>query len=174
MSAAHDTQALIEELDAAAERITRYSNNPLDGLLSAAARKLEKLAAIASRLQEQEGQPALSEREQFEAWVKEDRGDLRTFGSGSNMHYRNSAVNQAWTGWHRRATLAAGSQAVHVPGWKNVPTKPTDAMLMAGRAVDVESPGWATNLSITNVGNIYRAMLDAAPLQPLAGGEVQA
>ena len=39
-----EVQALIEELDIASDRITRYSNSPMDGLLSAAARMLERLA----------------------------------------------------------------------------------------------------------------------------------
>ncbi|MES2973338.1 MAG: hypothetical protein V4757_07000 [Pseudomonadota bacterium] len=40
-----DVAALIEELDNAAGRLTQYTNNPLDGLLNAAARKLEELSA---------------------------------------------------------------------------------------------------------------------------------
>lgn len=47
------------------------------------------------------------EREKFEAWIKQDGGDLDTFGSGSNMHYSKSAVNNAWTGWKTRAHIAA-------------------------------------------------------------------
>jgi len=38
-------------------------------------------------------------REMFEAWITKDCGDLTTFGHGANMHYRNSAVNNAWYGW---------------------------------------------------------------------------
>ena len=55
-------------------------------------------------------QPApapLSEREAFEAWIKKDGGDLGTFGTPPNMHYRNSAVNNAWVAWKARAALAA-------------------------------------------------------------------
>lgn len=48
-----------------------------------------------------------TDRDIFEAWIKKDCGDLRTFGSGKNMHYLNSAVNNAWTGWQARAALAA-------------------------------------------------------------------
>lgn len=51
--------------------------------------------------------PLTDERAAFEAWIRKDCGDLTTFGSGSNMHYRNSAVNNAWTGWHARAVLSA-------------------------------------------------------------------
>ena len=55
-------------------------------------------------------QPApapLSEREAFEAWIEKDGGDLGTFGTPPNMHYRNSAVNNAWVAWKARAALAA-------------------------------------------------------------------
>ena len=55
-------------------------------------------------------QPApapLSERDAFEAWIKKDGGDLSTFGTPPNMHYRNSAVNNAWVAWKARAVLAA-------------------------------------------------------------------
>ena len=57
-----DTQALIEELDEAAERVTRYSNSPLDGLLSAAARKLEELAALALAQPASQGWVGVDER----------------------------------------------------------------------------------------------------------------
>ena len=49
----------------------------------------------------------LNEREAFEAWIKKDGGDLGTFGTPPNMHYRNSAVNNAWVAWKARAALAA-------------------------------------------------------------------
>lgn len=42
------TAALVNELDAAAGRLTQRTNNPLDGLLNAAARKIEELAAQAA------------------------------------------------------------------------------------------------------------------------------
>ena len=51
--------------------------------------------------------PLTDERAAFEAWIRKDSGDLTTFGQGANMHYRNSAVNNAWTGWHARAVLSA-------------------------------------------------------------------
>jgi len=54
-----------------------------------------------------------TEREAFEAWIKKDGGDLSTFGSGQNTHYRNSAVNNAWVAWKARASLslpAAGQE----------------------------------------------------------------
>lgn len=46
-------------------------------------------------------------REAFEAYITKDRGDLSTFGSGKNLHYRNSAVNNAWEGWQARDRLTA-------------------------------------------------------------------
>ncbi len=50
--------------------------------------------------------PNKAEREAFERHIAKDCGDLTTFGSGSNLHYRNSAVNNAWAGWIARAALA--------------------------------------------------------------------
>lgn len=45
LSAAEKAPALVEELNAASERFTRYSNDPVDGLLSEAAMVIEELAA---------------------------------------------------------------------------------------------------------------------------------
>lgn len=42
---------------------------------------------------------AMALREAFEARIKQNCGDLTTFGHGEHMHYRNSAVNNAWCGW---------------------------------------------------------------------------
>lgn len=53
----------------------------------------------------------LDERGAFEAWIRKDAGDLSTFGSGGNRHYRNSAVNNAWGGWKMRASLSTSKQA---------------------------------------------------------------
>lgn len=61
-------------------------------------------------MQQAAPQPApapLSEREAFEAWIKKDGGDLGTFGTPPNMHYGNSAVNNAWVAWKARAAIAA-------------------------------------------------------------------
>lgn len=52
-------------------------------------------------------QPAPAQRDEgvegartaFEAYIRKDAGDLSTFGQGATMHYRNSAVNNAWLGW---------------------------------------------------------------------------
>ena len=66
--------------------------------------------AAAGGREQAASQPApapLREREAFEAWIKKDGGDLGTFGTPPNMHYRNSAVNNAWVAWKARAALAA-------------------------------------------------------------------
>ena len=47
-TALEQAPSLVIELDDAAERITRYSNSPLDGLLSSAARAIEALADMRS------------------------------------------------------------------------------------------------------------------------------
>lgn len=60
-------------------------------------------------------QAVSDERAAFEAEIRKDAGDLSTFGSGSNLHYCNSAVNNAWGGWKARAALAA-TQPSAVPG----------------------------------------------------------
>jgi hypothetical protein len=51
------------------------------------------------------------ERALFEAHIAKDCGDLSKFGSGKHIHYCNSAVNNAWTGWQARARIARGEQA---------------------------------------------------------------
>jgi hypothetical protein len=54
-------------------------------------------------------------RAKFEEWIRSDSGDLRTFGSGANMHYSNSAVNNAWTGYLRAALGTAPATPVPAP-----------------------------------------------------------
>lgn len=46
-------------------------------------------------------------RDEFEALIARDCGDLSTFGSGKNRHYLNSGVNHEWIGYQagRRAAL---------------------------------------------------------------------
>jgi hypothetical protein len=56
-------------------------------------------------------QPVQGERDAFEAWIKKDGGDLKTFGSGKNTHYSNSAVNQSWGGWKARAAFMQSKPA---------------------------------------------------------------
>lgn len=60
-------------------------------------------------LQSLGGDAGVSEREAFEAFIRKDAGDLNTFGSGANVHYQNSAVNNAWGGWKARAALSLTS-----------------------------------------------------------------
>lgn len=59
-----------------------------------------------------------TEREAFGAWIAKDCGDLSTFGSGQNMHYLNSYVNQSWLGWKHRAALASQAEPSHEPNAK--------------------------------------------------------
>lgn len=57
----------------------------------------------------------VDERETFEAFIAKDGGDLHTFGTGADMHYRNSGVNHTWIGWKARARLAAHAVVEAVP-----------------------------------------------------------
>ena len=68
---------------------------------------LLKKALLEAEAAPQPAPAPLSEREAFEAWIEKDGGDLGTFGTPPNMHYRNSAVNNAWVAWQARAALAA-------------------------------------------------------------------
>lgn len=68
---------------------------------------LLKKALLEAEAAPQPAPAPLREREAFEAWIKKDGGDLGTFGTPPNMHYRNSAVNNAWVAWKARAALAA-------------------------------------------------------------------
>lgn len=65
------------------------------------------------------------ERAAFEAWIRKDGGDLSTFGHAPDMHYRNSAVNNAWTGWQARAIAAA-----IVPQWRPIESAPSDTPVL--------------------------------------------
>lgn len=123
--------------------------------------------ALASRLQEQEGQPALS-------------GYAAAFYELAALMGLPAQAASPETVWREqmlptlRATIAAGSQAVHVPGWKWVPVEPTKEMVDAGymhtlRADEGEDDYYRARGSAIAA---YGDMLDAAPLQPLAGGEV--
>lgn len=72
-----------------------------------------------------------------------------------------------------RAPVAAGSQAVQVPGWKLVPIEPTAEMLQAGQDAQNRAVYAKPQPAGAQWGDVYyRAMVQAAPLRPLAGGEV--
>lgn len=91
-------------------------------------------------------------RKDFEEIIAKDCGDLSTFGTGANMHYKNSYVNHEWIGYkmgHRAATRAAVPE-----GWKVVPAEPTDLMVHAAMYVDI---------SYDDRVCIYKAMLSATP-----------
>lgn len=49
--------ALVEELEVASDRLTRYTNNPLDGLLAAAARAITELRSLQSSAQPVQAAP---------------------------------------------------------------------------------------------------------------------
>ena len=70
-------------------------------------------------LQSLGGDAGVSEREAFEAFIRKDAGDLSTFGSGANVHYQNSAVNNAWGGWKARSALSLTSTEKS-DGWISV------------------------------------------------------
>lgn len=61
--------------------------------------------AVTYRTMANEAAKPETERARFETWIAKDGGDLSTFGSGQNIHYKNSAVNNAWIGWKTRAAL---------------------------------------------------------------------
>lgn len=86
---------------------------------------LSQIGDMVRNLLAARSQPAaqgIDERAAFEKHIRKDCGDLTTFGYGSNMHYRNSAVNNAWTGWQARAALAQAPAAV--PQWQPIETAP--------------------------------------------------
>lgn len=195
MSAAHDTQALADALS----RLTKWAvTMSPDTHFSGDHPIAVALHALASRLQAQEGQPALSEQLNgegigdlicaVERWKSARTGDAST-----------SALNSLEALIVRlAATLAAGSQAVQVPA------EATEAMAdavrplivaieIAGRTygsvrnhceragMDIDGwPDWARNepagAHFTKAACallIWHCMQRAAaPLQPLAGGEV--
>jgi hypothetical protein len=103
------------------------------------------------------------ERERFEAWVRKDCGDLSTFGTGRNMHYSNSAVNNAWTGWQARAARAA------LATQPAPPSPGVDELLV-----------WAVEAGVIRLSQVMNADLQdalvafakrcAAPTQPPAEG----
>jgi hypothetical protein len=53
-------------------------------------------------------------REAFEAYIAKDSGDLSTFGFGRDIHYSNSAVNNAWDGWRAGAKWCLAQQPAAV------------------------------------------------------------
>lgn len=82
-----------------------------------------------------------AERAAFEAWIAKDCGDLSTFGSGRNIHYHNSAVNNAWGGWKKRAAIAQSaaqqaepSKSEHDHEWRAHPV--TKAMICRYCGID--------------------------------------
>jgi len=208
MTAAHDTQALTE-----AEELLQWFDE-CEGFESGTAAphkwvlqahsELRRLNDIASRLQEQEGQPAPI------AWEATTSAYIKFITQ--ERYSRFAPAVQRWYKPYRCsscATLVAGSQAVQVPGWR--PTddeirqawddlqKREEAALQALRAARIGSTCAACGvgkLAADGNGYNYFERCDscrhvpfydengvdmiaklakaraAAPLQPLAGGEV--
>lgn len=175
MTAAHDTQALTDSaLDAVISATMNgcwraYEHDDVRAILR---------AALASLLQEQEGQPARVTPEMVtsqEAAVSEVEGICE----------RLSALKG------RLATLAAGSQAVQVPGWRPIESAPKDgsqidAWIGDEREPDVfwgtpklghRAPCWCRHAYDSYFGWIPESVGMPShwmpkPQQPLAGGEV--
>lgn len=191
MSAAHDTKALAACPFCGSQNVTvSYEGQPASTICCACADcgamgpsvgvfqsreppsvGWNRRAALASRLQEKEGQPALAAfgRECLEIAnaLKGEYGTIKAHRGIAHFDFSEHVyAGRAGALLRRAATLAAGSQAVQVPGWKLVPIEPTEAMLDEG-AHHIYEP---TNRN--DLERVWSAMLDAAPLQPLAGGEV--
>lgn len=100
--------AVIEQLVGALEAMERATQTNKVYVQAEASQKCRAALTAARAHLDQPTQPAPStagEREAFEAHIAKDCGDLSTFGSGKNMHYRNSSVNHEWEGWKARAAL---------------------------------------------------------------------
>jgi len=93
--------------DAALHAIAYWPCPEQDDMQSANMRKVALDALATLPRIGSETTASASEREQFEAYIRKDRGNLSTFGSGQNLHYCNSAVNNAWGGWMARAASAS-------------------------------------------------------------------
>lgn len=175
MTAAHDTQALAD-IAAAKKILARLCDEGLVHM-SIPVRSddedmvLSRVIALASRLQEQEGQPALSDEAIRRLFVK------------------HGHIYAGWLELGRAiAALAAGSQAVQVPGWRPIDSAPTERTAMfVVRGFSVDSPrvgarnyttdpycvlpngaGWWHRWPHTFPPTHWMAI---PPLQPLAGGE---
>lgn len=170
-----------------------FGDQPPEGMRKFWWRKaLREVFAVHPAPAEQPGAVGLSEREAFEKWIAKDCGDLTTFGGGKNIHYRNSAVNNAWEGWNARAALASTQpagplQALHdeqqrlglydeaAPGWRLVPVEATEAMCRAavvfanGNAVYKSVAMEALAIEESIYGEAYAAMLAAAPVAATQG-----
>lgn len=130
--------------------------------------------------------PVATERQAFEAHIKKDCGDLRTFGSGLHIHYRNSAVNNAWTGWHARAALAAPApQALDVErlireclpgGYSCDPQAVADSIREWSKRVAPQAApiGYGVTYDGRHVSYVYKDMASAAEEAKDVGGTARA
>lgn len=104
------------------------------------------------------------ERESFEAWIAKDGGDLSTFGTHQNKHYSNSAVNNAWIGWKKRASIGQSTRLRGgVPeGMALVPLKADVALLRPFHSCPPEELELAWDAAMV----VARRKLTAAPQAP--------
>jgi hypothetical protein len=139
-------------------------------------------ASPASRLQEQEGQPAPI------AWEATTSAYIKFITQ--ERYSRFAPAVQRWYKPYRCsscATLAAGSQAVQVPGWRPIDSAPKNEFVLL--AAEFDRPGdWRIKMGYfqnhaDEFGRHWHVLgaswepthwmpLPPPPLQPLAGGEV--
>ena len=111
----------------------------------------------------------VDERETFEAFIAKDGGDLHTFGTGADMHYRNSGVNHTWIGWKARARLAAHAVVEAVPlEW---PIERAADMLTAYAELVKATGRYAEEHYIPEIENVAAELRGIAPkaAQPVEG-----
>lgn len=156
MSAAHDTQALAEFLTlwAHESRLQTFENRE---------RFRKEAAALASRLQEQEGQPVLSERRRHGEGIGDIIFAVERWKAARTGDASTSALNALEALIVRlAATFAAGSQAVQVPiAYMTTNEEGDPAMLFFDRAEAVGS-----------CADDEEPIPLVAPLRPRPGGGV--
>ncbi|MBB1599529.1 DUF551 domain-containing protein [Variovorax sp. UMC13] len=186
MTAAHDTQALLRQALTALESCGAGAVEDGgqqwfdDKLVDAAHDAIESY--LASRLREQEGHPAPI------AWEATTSAYIKFITQ--ERYSRFAPAVQRWYKPYRCsscATLVAGSQAVQVPEWRPIDSAPMDGTAVLAfwqpSMSDVDDRCYAVTrfdgawLDMEDEELSYRdpthwQPLPAAPLQPLAGGEV--
>jgi hypothetical protein len=116
----------------------------------------------------QASEPAQGERESFEAWIAKDGGDLSIFGSGQNIHYRNSAVNNSWVGWKARAALQSTEQPDHIGDVNKMVAQPVGELTEILRKLKREVqwvPGKHYVTQLEEIMNEAAAYLQAQPVR---------